>query len=115
MSPPRVDARAVRVRPLVAAPGVQETDMSIFTDARLMDGQDDALYTEFFPAPLNAAAAQALSETDWHILHVGNVGMTAAAVLAPGRRPFADGKTHAQGRLARVGHLMRGPWLRGGS
>ena len=25
-----------------------------------------------------------------------------------------DGKTHAQGRLARVGHLMQGPWLRGG-
>ena len=25
------------------------------------------------------------------------------------------GKPHAQGRLARVAHLMRGPWLRGGS
>ena len=66
--------------------------MRVFTDVRLMDGQDDALYTDFFPAPLNAAAAQALSETDRHELHVGSVGMTAAAVLAPGRRPFAVGK-----------------------
>ena len=66
--------------------------MSVFTDVRLMDGQDNALYTDFFPAPLNAAAAQALSETDWQELHVGNVDMTAAAVLAPGIRPFAVGK-----------------------
>ena len=65
--------------------------MSVFTDVRLMDGQDDALHTYVFPAPLKAAAAQALSETDWHELHVGNVGMTAAAVLAPGRRPLAVG------------------------
>ena len=66
--------------------------MSVFTDVTLMNGQDDALYTDFIPAPLNAAAAQALSGTDWHELHVGNVGMTAAAaVLAPGRRPIAVG------------------------
>ena len=92
VSAARVEPGAVRARPLVAAPGVQKTDMSVFTDVRLMDGQDDALFTDFFPALLNAAAAQALSVTDWHELNVGNVGMTAAAALAPCRRPFAVGK-----------------------
>ena len=38
-----------------------------------------------------------------------------AKARAKGRRYVSDGKTHAQGRVARVGHLMRGPWLRGGS
>lgn len=67
--------------------------MSVFTDGTLMDGQDDTVHTNFFRAPLNAAASQALSETDWHELHVRNVGMTAAAVLTPGRRPFTVGKS----------------------
>ena len=92
VSAARVEPGAVRARPFVAAPGVQKTDMSVFTDVRLIDGQDDALFTDFFSAPLNTAAAQALSETDWHEPHVGCVGMTAAAVLASGRRRFAVGK-----------------------
>ena len=37
-----------------------------------------------------------------------------AAMMALYSSSVIDGKTHAQGRLARVGHLMRGPWLRGG-
>ena len=82
----------VRIRPLSAAPGVQEKDMRVSTVARLMDSHDDTVYTEFFPAPQNAAAAQALSETDCHEPHVRNVGMTAAVVLAPGMRQFTVGK-----------------------
>ena len=74
------------VRLLAAAPVVQKTDMSVITDVRLMDGQNHSVYTDVFPAPQNAAAAQELSETDWHELRVGNVGM-ALPVLAPGRRP----------------------------
>ena len=49
------------IRPLVAAPGMQETDMSVFTDSRLMDGHDDTAPTDFFSIPLHAAAAEALS------------------------------------------------------
>ena len=57
VSPPGVEPRMVRIRPLAAAPGVQETGMSVFTDTGLMDGQDDTMkYTDFFLAPLNAAA-----------------------------------------------------------
>ena len=82
----------MRNRPIVAAPGMQETDMSVFTDTRLMDGQDDTVSTEFFPTPLHAAAAPALTESDWTDVKVRHVGMTAAPVLAPGRRPFTVGK-----------------------
>ena len=85
VSPFRVEPGTIRIRPLAAAPGVQKTDMSLFTDTRLVDSQDDTCVHGIFPCPLNAAAAQALSETDWDELHVRNVGMTAAAVLAPGR------------------------------
>ena len=92
VDPPRAEQGAVRIRPLAAAPGAQKTDMSVFTDARLMDGRDDTMYTDVFTAPPNAAAPQAISDTDWHELHVGDVVMTAAAVLAPDRRPFALGK-----------------------
>ena len=44
--------------------------MSAFTDVNLMDGQDDTVYREFFATPLNAAAAQALTESDRNGLHV---------------------------------------------
>ena len=46
---------------------------------------------DVFPAPVDAAAVQTLSETDWHGLHVGNLDMTAA-VLAPGIYPITVGK-----------------------
>ena len=45
--------------------------------------------TDSSPAPLKAETAQDFSETYWHELHVGNVCITADAVLAPGRHPFA--------------------------
>ena len=37
VSPHRVEPGAVRVGPFAAAPGVQKTDMSVFTDASIMD------------------------------------------------------------------------------
>ena len=40
-----VEDRVMRMRPLVAATGLQETDMSVFTDTRLMVGQDDTAST----------------------------------------------------------------------
>ena len=46
------------------------------------------MYTDVFPALLNAAAVQAHSKTNWHELHVINVDMTASVVLAAGRRLF---------------------------
>ena len=82
----------VKVRLIAAAFGVQEVDVSVFTDVRLMNGQDDtAVYTELFPTP-NGAAVQALAESDRNDLHLGNVSMAAAVVLAPGKRPFTVGK-----------------------
>ena len=66
--------------------------VAVFTDVEGMDGKDDVVHTGFFPTPLNAAAAHALEELDGHALGVGRVGMTAAAVLAPGKSPFAVGK-----------------------
>ena len=65
MPHPGVEEGVVRIGPLAAAPGMQETDMSVFTDGRLLNGQDDTAYTEFFPNPLRAAATQALAESDW--------------------------------------------------
>ena len=59
---------------------------------RLTDGYDDTEYTEYFPCPVNLAAAEALTDSDRNDVYVGNVGMTAEAVLAPGRRPFTVGK-----------------------
>ena len=41
----------MRIRPLVAAPGMQETDMSVFTDTRLMNGQHDTVSIVFFQSP----------------------------------------------------------------
>ena len=45
-----------------------------------------------FPTPLDAAAAQALTESDQTSVEIRHVGVTAAPVLAPGRRPFIVGK-----------------------
>ena len=66
--------------------------MSVLTDVRLMGGDDDTVYSDFFPTPLNAAAMQALAESDSKYARIGNVSITAAAVLAPGKRPFTVGK-----------------------
>ena len=85
-----VERGRVIIRPLFTAPGMQEPDMSIYSDVQLMDDIDSTVHTECFPPPLNDAVAQALEKSDWHALHVGD-GMTAAAVLAPGNRPFAVG------------------------
>ena len=74
----------MRMRPLVAATGLQETDMSVFTDTRLMDGQDDTASAICFPTPLPAAAAQVLTESDRAGIEDRHAGMTAAPVLAPG-------------------------------
>ena len=46
-----VEDGVMRIRPLVAAPWLQETDMSVFTYTRLMDGQDDTASTIFFNSP----------------------------------------------------------------
>ena len=83
---------AVRIRPLVAAPGTQEPNMSVFSYVRLLHVCDDTVYTEIYPNPLNVTAAQALTELDRNGFYVGNVSMAAAAVLAPNRRPFTAGK-----------------------
>lgn len=40
---PGVEAGMVTIEPLAAAPGVQQTDMSVSMDARLVDGQDDTV------------------------------------------------------------------------
>ena len=72
--------------------------MSVFTDGRLIDGQDATAYNDFFPKPLSAAATQAPAESDWKE-KVENVGMAAAAV-APGRRPFTVGN-----RLLDINHV----------
>ena len=66
--------------------------VAVLTDIGLMDGKNDVVHTGFFPTPLNAAAAHAVEELDGHALGVGRVGMMAAAVLAPGKRPLAVGK-----------------------
>ena len=92
VTPPGVELGTIGIRPLAAASGVQEADVNVFTGARLMDGQDDTVYTDVFPTPLNASVAQALSETDWHELHAGNVGKNATVVLDPDRRPFTVGQ-----------------------
>lgn len=55
VGPRGVELGMVRIRPLAAAAGVQEGDMSVVTDATLMNGQGETVYTNFFPAPLNAA------------------------------------------------------------
>ena len=88
---PEVERGGVTIRPLCTAPGMQEPDMSIYSDVQIMDGIDSTAHTEFFPPPLNESVAQALDKSDWHALHVGD-GMTAAADLAPGKRPFTVGK-----------------------
>ena len=72
------------IRPVAAAPGVQEAGMGMFTDVRLLVGPDDSVYTEFVPTPPNAAAAQSLLESSCQELQVGYVGMTTVAVFAPG-------------------------------
>ena len=93
VSPPRVQPRAVRVRPLAAVASVQNTDMSVFTDARLVDGQDDTLYTDFFPATLNGAAQRKLFQRRTGMkFSLETQDESAAAVLASGIRPFAVGK-----------------------
>ena len=56
--------------------------------------------------PLQGASNTGTNEQDISFL---------AAMMALYSSSVIDGKTHAQGRLARVAHLMRGPWLRGGS
>lgn len=60
--------------------------MSVFTDVRLLYCQ--SMYAEFIPTPLNTAATQALGELEGNVHHWGNVGITAAVALAPGRRPL---------------------------
>ena len=45
-----------------------------------------------FPTPLHAAVVQALTKSDRRGLEVSHVGMTAAPILAPGRRPNTVGK-----------------------
>ena len=47
---------------------------------------------ESFRDPLHAAAGQARTYLDWKNVKVRNVDTTAAAVLAPCRRPFTVGK-----------------------
>ena len=66
--------------------------MGVFTDIRRMDGQDGTVSTDFFPTPLHATAAQALTESDRTDPEVRHAGMTASPVLAPGRRPPTVGK-----------------------
>lgn len=67
--------------------------MSVFTDVRLLYRQYDSMYAEFIPTPLNTAVTQALGESEGSVFHWGNVGITAAVVPAPGRRPFDVRKT----------------------
>lgn len=62
--------------------------MSVFTDVRPLYRQYDGMYAEFIPTPHNTAATQALGELEGSVHHWGNVGITAAVVLAPGRRPL---------------------------
>ena len=82
----------VGIRPLVAAPGLHTPDLGVFTDIRLTGGFDDTPYTSSFPNPLITAEAQALEASSQYALHeydTDAVGPNAAAVLAPGRRPFS--------------------------
>ena len=72
------------------ATGIYPTPSKILTDVSSMSGASPPSLSLRLVCP---AAAQALSETDWHELHVGNVGITAAVALAPGRRPFGVGKS----------------------
>ena len=79
----------VRIRPLVAAPGLKTPDLGVFTDIRLMDRFDDTPYTSFFPNPLMSTEGQALEALDQYSLHVYDidaVGASAAALLVPGSR-----------------------------
>ena len=66
--------------------------MSVYSDVTLMNGHDDTVYSDFFPTPFSAASMQALVASDKNDLNVVKVGVTAAAVLAPGKRPFTVGK-----------------------
>ena len=83
--------------------------MSVLTDVRLMGGDDDTVYSDFFPTPLNAAAMQALAESDSKYVRIGNVSITAAAVLAPGKRPFTVGKP---GKVPDINHFFTSPATR---
>ena len=48
MSQPGVKKGVIRIIALIAAPGMQETAMSVITDARLIYGQADTLSINFF-------------------------------------------------------------------
>ena len=50
----------IRITSLIDAPGMQELNMSVFSDVALMNGKDDTPHTDAFPPSLNAAAARAL-------------------------------------------------------
>ena len=67
--PPRVEHGVGGVRPLVATPGLQEPDLGVLTDIRLMDGFDGTPHTSFFPIPLGPAEAQAIEASDYHAPH----------------------------------------------
>ena len=98
---PDVERGGVTIRTLCTASGMQEQDMSICSDVQLVDGIDSIAHTEFFPPPRDDAVAQALEKSDWYAVHVGD-GMTAAAVLAPGKHPFTVGKPV---KMADVNHF----------
>lgn len=64
VSQPGVKKGVVRIRPLVAAPDMQETDMSVSTDARLIQGRDGTVSTKNLSyTPIHAAAAQKLTDS----------------------------------------------------
>ena len=107
---PEVERGGVTIRPLCTAPGMQEPDESIYSDVQHMGGIDSTAHTEFSPPPLNDAVAQALEKSDWHALHVGD-GMTAAAVLAPGKRPFTVGKPVKMVDISHF-HFPQATWAR---
>ena len=46
---PGVDRIVERIKPLAAAPGMQDTSVCVFTDVRLMGGQGNTVYADIYP------------------------------------------------------------------
>lgn len=51
VSHPGVKQGVIRIVSFAAAPGMQETNMHVFTDVRLTDDLDGTVYTGVFPTP----------------------------------------------------------------